>query len=466
MSNPELPADDPLKGSFVLAALDPGDGATSPICAAGSASRWWNSPHALLGRFLGRWRARARSRRPRHRSARSLCGRTIAARRARRLHLPAGLAFSQSHPAPLRLERAPKGDEDTLHRQPLRHALHRRLGRRRIRRRTTCDALEKKTRLFAAALRESTIPAAVKDAASANLSTLVTHHLLPHRRRRVPRLRRRQRPSRLLPRQLHPRLELRNRDRAPLPHLRPLAARARPSATSWTTPAACASARRLPHGSDSFGLRRRRRPDGPDHARLSRLAPLRRHGLAPRTCGRASRRPSSSPGSPAAGTPTATASSKACSTTPTTWSSTAPIRSAASIIWARCAPAKRWRAPSATQPAAAEYRACSSAAASWIDANLFNGEYLHAEDSRRGQGQDRAHAASATWARRTPTTPQYQVGEGCLVDQLIGQYLADVAGLGPLRRAGQHPQDAATPSIATTTSAPWTATIACSAPTC
>jgi non-lysosomal glucosylceramidase len=28
--------------------------------------------------------------------------------------------------------------------------------------------------------------------------------------------------------------------------------------------------------------------------------------------------------------------------------------------------------------------------------------------------------------------PQYQVGEGCLVDQLVGQYLADVAGLGPL----------------------------------
>src|SRR5262249_10964408 len=28
--------------------------------------------------------------------------------------------------------------------------------------------------------------------------------------------------------------------------------------------------------------------------------------------------------------------------------------------------------------------------------------------------------------------PQYQVGEGCLVDQLVGQYLAEVAGLGPL----------------------------------
>jgi hypothetical protein len=28
--------------------------------------------------------------------------------------------------------------------------------------------------------------------------------------------------------------------------------------------------------------------------------------------------------------------------------------------------------------------------------------------------------------------PEYQVGQGCLIDQLIGQYLAEVAGLGPL----------------------------------
>ena len=31
-----------------------------------------------------------------------------------------------------------------------------------------------------------------------------------------------------------------------------------------------------------------------------------------------------------------------------------------------------------------------------------------------------------------PEHPQYQVGDGCLVDQLLGQYLAEVAGLGPL----------------------------------
>jgi hypothetical protein len=31
-----------------------------------------------------------------------------------------------------------------------------------------------------------------------------------------------------------------------------------------------------------------------------------------------------------------------------------------------------------------------------------------------------------------PDAPEFQLGEGCLADQLIGQYLADIAGLGPL----------------------------------
>jgi hypothetical protein len=31
-----------------------------------------------------------------------------------------------------------------------------------------------------------------------------------------------------------------------------------------------------------------------------------------------------------------------------------------------------------------------------------------------------------------PEQPEFQLGDGCLADQLIGQYLADIAGLGPL----------------------------------
>jgi len=31
-----------------------------------------------------------------------------------------------------------------------------------------------------------------------------------------------------------------------------------------------------------------------------------------------------------------------------------------------------------------------------------------------------------------PEEPEYQVGEGCMEDQLVGQYLAEIAGLGEL----------------------------------
>ena len=39
---------------------------------------------------------------------------------------------------------------------------------------------------------------------------------------------------------------------------------------------------------------------------------------------------------------------------------------------------------------------------------------------------------AAIWVLRTLSTPEYQLGAGCLVDQLVGQYLADVCGLGAL----------------------------------
>jgi non-lysosomal glucosylceramidase len=67
----------------------------------------------------------------------------------------------------------------------------------------------------------------------------------------------------------------------------------------------------------------------------------------------------------------------------------------------------------------------------WTDANLFNGQYyiqtVHglaskeiATDLRMGMGaEDTEH-------------PDFQAGTGCLVDQLLGQYMADLAGLGML----------------------------------
>ncbi len=78
-----------------------------------------------------------------------------------------------------------------------------------------------------------------------------------------------------------------------------------------------------------------------------------------------------------------------------------------------------------------EYRRLFENGSRWIDANLFNGEFYI--QKIRGVKRD-AIAKSLMSAMGSENTeqPEYQVGEGCLVDQLVGQYLADVCGLGPL----------------------------------
>jgi uncharacterized protein (DUF608 family) len=80
---------------------------------------------------------------------------------------------------------------------------------------------------------------------------------------------------------------------------------------------------------------------------------------------------------------------------------------------------------------AAEYRRLFDNGSRWIDANLFNGEYYF-QKVRGFKKEEIAPALRSTMGSEDTANPQYQVGEGCLVDQLLGQYLADVAGLGDL----------------------------------
>jgi uncharacterized protein (DUF608 family) len=81
--------------------------------------------------------------------------------------------------------------------------------------------------------------------------------------------------------------------------------------------------------------------------------------------------------------------------------------------------------------AAAEYRRLFEQGSKWIDANLFNGEYYI--QKVRGFAKDEvAPSLRSDMGADDTQKPEYQLGEGCLADQLIGQYLADVAGLGPL----------------------------------
>ncbi len=81
--------------------------------------------------------------------------------------------------------------------------------------------------------------------------------------------------------------------------------------------------------------------------------------------------------------------------------------------------------------AATQYRDLFDRGSRWIDAQLFTGDYF-IQNVVGYRSTDIAPHLRAGMGSDDPEHPEYQVGEGCLVDQLMGQYLADVAGLGPL----------------------------------
>ena len=67
----------------------------------------------------------------------------------------------------------------------------------------------------------------------------------------------------------------------------------------------------------------------------------------------------------------------------------------------------------------------------WTDENLFNGEYyihkIEVPEKESIPKEQLVGMGSSDYGN-----PDYQLGEGCLVDQLVGQYLAHVCGLGYL----------------------------------
>ncbi len=80
---------------------------------------------------------------------------------------------------------------------------------------------------------------------------------------------------------------------------------------------------------------------------------------------------------------------------------------------------------------AKECRRLFQSGSQWIDANLFNGEF-YVQDVRSFHENQIAPSLRSDMGAADPEHPEFQVGKGCLVDQLVGQYLADVCGLGPL----------------------------------
>ena len=70
----------------------------------------------------------------------------------------------------------------------------------------------------------------------------------------------------------------------------------------------------------------------------------------------------------------------------------------------------------------------------WTDQNLFNGEYYIQKIKPVKNAGEVAPGLSAGMGSKDISDPDFQIGEGCLVDQLVGQNMAFVCGLGYLTK--------------------------------
>jgi uncharacterized protein (DUF608 family) len=79
---------------------------------------------------------------------------------------------------------------------------------------------------------------------------------------------------------------------------------------------------------------------------------------------------------------------------------------------------------------AAEYHRLFVSGSHWFDQNLFNGEYYI--QKVEGWPADQIAPGLRVGGAANPLQPDYQMGEACLADQLLGQCQAHIAGLGYL----------------------------------
>jgi len=65
----------------------------------------------------------------------------------------------------------------------------------------------------------------------------------------------------------------------------------------------------------------------------------------------------------------------------------------------------------------------------WIDAHLFNGEYYFQQIQTPPSLDETRPELRAGMGQTDLADPDFQLGNGCLIDQLVGQYMAHVVGL-------------------------------------
>ena len=68
----------------------------------------------------------------------------------------------------------------------------------------------------------------------------------------------------------------------------------------------------------------------------------------------------------------------------------------------------------------------------WIDANLFNGQYYEHHIRPAKDASELADGLRHGLGAEDVEHPDFQLGAGCLADQLVGQYMAHICGLGYL----------------------------------
>ena len=79
-----------------------------------------------------------------------------------------------------------------------------------------------------------------------------------------------------------------------------------------------------------------------------------------------------------------------------------------------------------------ECRRLFQSGSDWMDENLFNGEYYEHHVRPPESLEEVAEGLRMNMGAGDVKDPEFQLASGCLVDQLVGQYMAHVAGLGYL----------------------------------
>ncbi|MGI8988975.1 MAG: GH116 family glycosyl-hydrolase [Bryobacteraceae bacterium] len=429
MSNPGLAADDLLHGTFALAVLQPGNGKLTHL-RGWPRGRWWNSPMLFWDDFSSDGELGPEP--PEPNAVGALClSRDIPARgRAEYTFL---LAWHFPNRTPARCGwTAPKGEQNTVignwysTKFPDAWAAAEYAA-------ANLERLEKQTRLFAASLRESTVPAAVREAASANLSTFVTTTCF-----------------RTADGEFHgfeganDKLgccfgnctHVWNYETATA-HLFPSLSRSlRKAAFGYSMDDAGAMHFRqvLPDGKERSGFAAADGQMGQivhayldwmlsgDEAWLRQLWPRIRKGLE-------------------------------FAWVPGGWDANrdgvmegvqhntydvefyGPNPQCGIYYLAALRATEEMARAVGEDDFAQECRRLFESGKKWIDANLFNGEFYIQQVV--GYRNDRiAPSLRSAMGADDPEHPEFQVGKGCLVDQLVGQYLAEVCGLGPLADTG------------------------------